>query len=61
MNFSKKAQQATLPSYRNNWRPILNSADAKWNGPAKSADASVKTSTVTIEPESILIYKNSHD
>jgi maltooligosyltrehalose trehalohydrolase len=58
MNFSKVQQQATLPTFKNEWKKLLNSADAIWNGPATSENLS--GAAVTIQPESILIYKNSH-
>ena len=33
MNFSKEQQQLTLPTYKNDWQKILDSAAPEWNGP----------------------------
>lgn len=61
MNFSKQQQEARLPTYQNDWQQLLNSADAKWNGPATSRAADTVGPSVTVYPESILIFKNNHE
>lgn len=61
MNFSKEQQQATLPTYQNDWQKLLDSADSKWMGPTATDTTASGDSTVTIQPESILIFKNSHE
>ncbi|MCW3115649.1 MAG: malto-oligosyltrehalose trehalohydrolase [Segetibacter sp.] len=61
MNFSKEQQQATLPTYQNDWQKLLDSADSKWMGPTATDTTASSDSTVTIQPESILIFKNSHE
>jgi maltooligosyltrehalose trehalohydrolase len=61
MNFSKEQQQATLPTYKNDWQKLLDSADAKWGGSIAADGAASNGSQVTIQPESILIFKNSHE
>jgi maltooligosyltrehalose trehalohydrolase len=61
MNFSKEQQQATLPTYQNDWQKLLDSADSKWMGPTATDTTASGDSTVTIRPESILIFKNSHE
>jgi maltooligosyltrehalose trehalohydrolase len=61
MNFSKSEQKATLPTYKTDWVKLLNSADSMWNGPATNDTLPAAGSPVIIQPESILIYKNSHD
>jgi maltooligosyltrehalose trehalohydrolase len=58
MNFSKEQQRATLPTFQNDWIELLNSSDPKWNGPTQSR---ANGSEVTMQPESIIIYKNSND
>ncbi|GEO09175.1 malto-oligosyltrehalose trehalohydrolase [Segetibacter aerophilus] len=59
MNFSKSPQPATLPTFKNEWKKLLNSAESIWNGLATAEDRN--GAVVTIQPESILIYKNSHE
>lgn len=59
MNFSKVTRETILPAFKNKWKKLLNSADPKWN-PLTTTEND-REAPVTIEPESILIYKNSHD
>jgi maltooligosyltrehalose trehalohydrolase len=61
MNFSKQPQLATLPTYQNESKELLNSADKQWNGPGNESNATLGGSSVTIQPESILILKSSHE
>ncbi len=61
MNFSKQPQQILLPTYKNDWKKLLDSADKKWNGLASAPDVIANGSLVTIQQESILIYKNSNE
>lgn len=61
MNFSKQPQDAMLPFFKNDWQLLLNSAATKWNGSADAAETVSPGTAVTILPESILIYKNSHE
>ena len=61
MNFSKVQQTATLPKFQNEWKELLNSADQEWSGPSVDSPGGAINSTVTLQPESIIIYKNSHD
>ena len=51
MNFSDTAHVINLPK-NNQWQTLLDSADSKWGGPGL---ASTK-----IQPQSIIIYTNSH-
>ena len=60
MNFSKQPQQITLPTYKNDWSKLLDSAEPKWKGPEASAPAVTGNTAITIQPESILIFKNNH-
>ncbi|WP_018614228.1 malto-oligosyltrehalose trehalohydrolase [Segetibacter koreensis] len=61
MNFSKEKQNLSLPKYKKEWQKLLDSADPIWNGPAASPDIIPGESTVMIQPESFLIYKNFND
>jgi maltooligosyltrehalose trehalohydrolase len=60
MNFSKQQQSVILPSYKNEWKKMFDSADTFWGG---SADPTVfsNSSNVIIQPESFLIYKNINE
>ncbi|CAA9519145.1 MAG: GH13_10 / GH13 / GH13_9 / GH13_36 / GH13_ 20 / GH13_11 / GH13_1 / GH13_19 / GH13_2 [uncultured Segetibacter sp.] len=61
MNFSKKQQQLNLPQYKKDWQKIFDSADPAWAGPAASPDTISGESSVIIQPESFLIYKNKYE
>jgi maltooligosyltrehalose trehalohydrolase len=52
MNFSDKQRSITLPSEPGKLKLVLNSADARWNGPEHDLSPSV------IQPQSIIIYTN---
>jgi maltooligosyltrehalose trehalohydrolase len=60
MNFSKTEQQLTLPEVGKQWRVVLNSAAAAWNGPVKTEALSADPSTISVQPESIIIYTSNH-
>lgn len=56
MNFSKEQQTVTLPDHITQWEKLLDSASPEWGGP-QSADDSVQSgATITLQPESLLIY-----
>jgi maltooligosyltrehalose trehalohydrolase len=61
MNFSKEPQQMTLPTYQNDWQVLLDSASPKWNGTMETPATATSNTAVTIQPESILIFKNNHE
>jgi maltooligosyltrehalose trehalohydrolase len=58
MNFSKELQQIDLPTYKSDWQKLLDSADPMWDGPMASPGVISGRATVTIQPESLVIYKN---
>jgi maltooligosyltrehalose trehalohydrolase len=60
MNFSKTGYQATLPGHKKQWKNILDSASPDWNGPLASPTIITVNETVTVQPESILIYTNCY-
>lgn len=60
MNFSKLEQLVVLPSTWNRWHKVLDSADPEWNGPVASPNEIVSSATVTMQPESLIIYINNH-
>jgi maltooligosyltrehalose trehalohydrolase len=57
MNFSKKEQVITLPDINRSWQKVLDSADTKWNGSKAATESVNQGQTITIQPESILIYQ----
>ncbi|QJD97036.1 malto-oligosyltrehalose trehalohydrolase [Mucilaginibacter robiniae] len=59
MNFSKNPQTVTLPEAQSNWKLVLNSASARWKGPQAEADTLPVSGTVSLQPESFLIYSAS--
>ncbi|WP_170061125.1 alpha-amylase family glycosyl hydrolase [Spirosoma aerolatum] len=57
MNFSPEKQIVTLPDLGNGWQKLLDSADPVWGGPGPSPELVTNTTTLTLQPESIVIYK----
>lgn len=58
MNFAKEAQSLTLPTGNKSWNKLLDSADPQWHGPAAAPASVASGESVTVQPESILIYVN---
>ena len=64
MNFSKRQQSFMPPSNVQRWQKVFDSASPEWLGP-QSAPAHISggapgSSAVTMQPESIVIYADSH-
>jgi maltooligosyltrehalose trehalohydrolase len=59
MNFSKEEQQIDFPENTERWKKIFDSADSKWKGPGASPESISASSSISIHPESLLIYSNS--
>ncbi|RYD56110.1 MAG: malto-oligosyltrehalose trehalohydrolase [Sphingobacteriales bacterium] len=60
MNFSQQEQHISVSSHNQQWEKVFDSADTKWRGP-KAALPTVKGGAeLTLQPESILIYTNTH-
>ena len=59
MNFSKDSQSLSLPASDRHWQNLLDSADPTWYGPQAAPSAVSGNESVTIQPESILIYTNT--
>ena len=57
MNFSPEKQVVTLPESRNGWQKLLDSADPVWGGPGQSPELVTTTTMLTLQPESIVVYK----
>jgi maltooligosyltrehalose trehalohydrolase len=60
MNFSKEQQKILVPPRDLQWEKTLDSADPEWNGPAAADENVTDNKEITLQPESILIYTNSH-
>jgi maltooligosyltrehalose trehalohydrolase len=59
LNFSKDVQTLTLPGSEERWQKAFDSADPKWKG-LKAAPATLDANaTVSVQPESLLIYTNN--
>ncbi|WP_224995277.1 malto-oligosyltrehalose trehalohydrolase [Cesiribacter sp. SM1] len=65
MNFSGQEQHIKLPTYRQEWYKLLDSAAAEWRGsrePAQSStgsDSIAAAETISLKPESLVIYASS--
>lgn len=60
MNFSKEIQQLRISGERPYWKKILDSADPKWNGPIAAPLLVDALQSITIQPESFLVYTSKH-
>jgi len=57
MNFSKDPQRLILDDVPGGLTPLLNSAEAKWNGPDLSEASGITGKEITLQSESIAIYQ----
>ncbi|WP_080236730.1 alpha-amylase family glycosyl hydrolase [Spirosoma rigui] len=57
LNFSAEPQSITIPVLNKTWCKLLDSADPRWSGPAASPDDLSDAETLTLQPESIVVYK----
>ena len=58
MNFSQERRSLSLPADSSSWRNLLDSADPRWHGPVAAPATLNGIESVTLQPESILIYTN---
>jgi maltooligosyltrehalose trehalohydrolase len=58
MNFSKQEQHMVVPANNKNWNKLFDSSGKKWGGSSVPDEPVKSGSTITIQPESILIYGN---
>lgn len=61
MNFSKLPQDIKLTNDKYQWLILFDSASPEWNGTVAAPPIIANGSTVIIQPESILIYKNNYE
>ncbi len=69
MNFSKEKQGIQLPTYRQEWRRLLDSAAAEWKNPVEQSAAAVTHApaplaaaagdSIQLQPESLVIYASN--
>ncbi|GAB3225288.1 hypothetical protein GCM10027423_61600 [Spirosoma arcticum] len=57
MNFAHDRQSITTPSLGTAWQKLFDSADPEWLGPGASPDSLPEGGPVTLQPESIVVYK----
>ena len=57
MNFSPIARQVTIYGDQDQWHKVFDSADPGWLGPGAAPESVFKDSIISIQPESIIIYK----
>jgi hypothetical protein len=58
MNFAAEPHEVSLPLSQRTWAKILDSADAKWEGPGAIALTPVNgRQRVTMPPHSILVFQ----
>ncbi len=60
MNFSKQTQQLQLPDTAREWQKLLDSSDTEWQGKGGAPDPAQGGTTLTLQPESFILYTNSH-
>jgi maltooligosyltrehalose trehalohydrolase len=58
MNFSPVPQIVMLPTYAPNWQKLFDSADQQWNGPAAAPESVISGNTLSLQPESLVMYMN---
>lgn len=59
MNFSKQSQTVPVPASAETWIKLLDSADPVWNGPSASPEAVSGGFSLSLPPESLVIYATS--
>jgi len=58
MNFSPEVQEIRLPARRIIWTKILDSADAKWEGPGATLPDAIRDRwELTLPPRSLAVYQ----
>ncbi|GAB3968613.1 malto-oligosyltrehalose trehalohydrolase [Spirosoma terrae] len=57
MNFSPEKQTMKVPDLSKEWQKLLDSGDPVWQGLQASPDRLADADTITLQPESIVIYK----
>lgn len=58
MNFSKGTQTVEVPNQAKAWSKILDSSDPEWKGTTAAPDSLKAGATITLCPESFLLYVN---
>ena len=59
MNFSSGTQTIAVPDQANQWRKLFDSAISEWKGPSEAPESVAANATVTLSPESFVVYVNS--
>lgn len=64
MNFASQSQSVSLPIDADGWQKIVDSADPQWqprSGTSSAPDVVSGTDSITLQPESFIIYANRYD
>ena len=61
MNFAHDRQAFTMPGWGQSWVNLFDSAAPEWQGPGAAPRQVAGTDTLTLQPESMLIYTQRHD
>lgn len=60
MNFSAAERNVDLPAANDNWFKLLDSADPQWGGPFAAPGLLPGNISVSMQPESLIIYANKY-
>ncbi len=61
LNFAHDQQSFVMPAWSKSWTRLIDSADPMWQGPGAAPGQVADGDTLTLQPESILIYTQRHD
>ena len=60
LNFSTSLQTLLLPASSNQWEKVFDSAAPDWSGTSTAPEIIYTGSEIAIQPESLIIYSNTH-
>jgi len=60
MNFSASRQDVAVPPSFTPWKKIIDSAALEWNGPESAPCTLTSSATMSLQPESVVLYSNNH-
>jgi len=60
MNFSENPQAVSFSTGDRRWHKLLDSADTQWQGPGAGPEFVDLGESITLQPQSLIIYANTH-
>jgi maltooligosyltrehalose trehalohydrolase len=60
MNFSAAPQEITVPHWQQQWKKLLDSAAPEWKGHEEAPVMVNAGETITLLPESFILYTNNY-